>query len=262
MQLHLLSLRLAAAAWLLIAMLSLGRLALAQQLAAKPELPAGVGNYPEASAFPGEGPLRGQYDWFRKLWVERRSDFWRQRDKDQGAVVFLGDSITQGWSTLAKDFPQFKTANRGISGDTTRGVRFRLQEDVLDLHPKAVVLLIGTNDLEESAKPDLIAANVRAILAACRAARPEMPLLLCDVMPSSASKRRPAADIRQINALLTDVAKACPGCKLVDTWTPFADDQGDAKPAEFPDLLHPNAAGYAKFADALRPVFKEVQLAQ
>jgi lysophospholipase L1-like esterase len=248
--------------WLaLLVLLALLRPGAAQQAAVEQtSLPPGIGTFPEPAEFPGEGPTRGGHDWFRKLWVERRSDWWRQRTNDQGAVVFLGDSITQGWGSLAKDWPGLKTANRGISGDTTRGVRYRLQQDVLDLHPRAVVLLIGTNDLEEQAKPDLIAANIKTILAACRAADAKLPLVLCQVMPSSATKKRPAADIRQINALLAEVARSCPGCVLVDTWTPFADDQGDARPGQFPDLLHPNAAGYKTLADTLRPVFAKLGL--
>jgi len=95
-------------------------------------------------------------DWFRALWRERRLKWWNDRERDQGAVVFLGDSITQGWASLAKDFPDLKVANRGISGDVTRGVLYRLKEDVLDLNPAAVVLLIGTNDLEDGGEPELM----------------------------------------------------------------------------------------------------------
>ena len=82
-------------------------------------------------------------------------------------MVFLGDSITQGWGGgLGAAFPGMKVANRGISGDTTRGVLIRLKEDVLALHPAAVVLLIGTNDLEEGATPDVVVGNLRLMLAA------------------------------------------------------------------------------------------------
>ena len=72
---------------------------------------------------------------------------------------------------LGAAFPGVKVANRGISGDTTRGVLIRLQEDVLALNPTAVVLLIGTNDLEEGAAPDVIAGNLKLILAALEATR-------------------------------------------------------------------------------------------
>jgi lysophospholipase L1-like esterase len=218
------------------------------------DVPARIAKYPDDAVFPGQGPLRSRMDWFRQLWSELRSQWWRERERDQGAVVFLGDSITQGWETLAKDFPDLKVANRSISGDLTRGVLYRLQEDVLDLRPRAVVLLIGTNDLEDGAAPEVIAENVAAILAACRRHDARMPVIVCKVMPSSASLRRPADKIQRINALVDERLKAFPQAIRVDTWTPFADASGDAKPAEFPDLLHPNAAGYAKFAAVLRPV--------
>src|SRR6185436_6704618 len=128
---------------------------------------------------PGEGPIR-RYDWFRKLWTERRSSWAARVERDQNAVVLLGDSITQGWGEdFSAWFPGLKIANRGISGDTSRGVLIRLQEDVLALHPQAVVLLIGTNDLEEKASPKTIAANLKLILAELARHDPKMPIVLC-----------------------------------------------------------------------------------
>ena len=76
---------------------------------------------------PGDAAIR-RSDWFQKLWRERRSSWAQQVEHDQGAVVFLGDSITQGWGErLGAAFPGVKVANRGISGDTTRGVLIRLE---------------------------------------------------------------------------------------------------------------------------------------
>ncbi len=224
-------------------------------------VPPRVAEFPGDAAFPAQGPIR-KADWFRNLWMQLRPAWWRSRAQDQGAVVFLGDSITQGWGSLAQDFPDFKVANRGISGDNTRGVLCRLKDDVLDIDPAAVVLLIGTNDLEDKGEPDQIAANVKLILAACHAAHPKMPVIVCKVMPSSATKNRPADKIKQINALVDDLVATDPLCFRCDTWTIFANDQGDAKVEEFPDLLHPNAAGYAKFAQALRPIFAQLKLAK
>ncbi len=226
-----------------------------------PAVPQRIAGYPDDAAFPGQGPLRSRMDWFRKLWCERRSQWWQERARDHGAVVFLGDSITQGWATLAKDFPDLKVANRGISGDLTRGVWYRLQEDVLDLDPRAVVLLIGTNDLEDGGDPETIVANVKGILEACRRHQPTMPVILCEVMPSDASKHRPADKIRQINERLAKLASGQPQVRLCDTWSPFADANGNAQADEFPDLLHPNAAGYAKWAAALRPLLAHLPAA-
>jgi hypothetical protein len=150
---------------------------------------------------PGAGPIR-RMDWFRKLWQDKRSGWAKRVAQDKGAVVFLGDSITQGWGNrLEKSFPGVKVANRGISGDTTRGVLIRLPEDVLALDPAGVVLLIGTNDLEENAEPETIAANLKLILAALKAHNPRLPIVLCQVFPSSASKKRPAEKIKKLNQL-------------------------------------------------------------
>jgi len=204
---------------------------------------------------PGAGPIR-RYDWFRKVWQERRSAWAARAQPDQNAVVFLGDSITQGWGDdFSRHFPGMKIANRGISGDTTRGVLIRLKDDVLALHPRAIVLLIGTNDLEEQADPETITANLKLILAELKQHDPKMPVVLCQVFPSSETKKRPADKIKKLNQLYAATVKGDAQIILIETWTLFANGQGDAKPEEFPDLLHPNQVGYAKWAAALRPIF-------
>jgi lysophospholipase L1-like esterase len=207
------------------------------------------------AGLPGAGPVR-RYEWFQNLWRERRSAWAATVGPDRGAVVFLGDSITQGWGGgLGAAFPGIKVANRGISGDTTRGVLIRLQEDVLALDPAAVVLLIGTNDLEEGATPEIVASNLKLILAGLRIHDPRMPIVLCQVFPSSATQKRPAEQIKALNALYRAAVKNDAQVTYLETWPLFADPAGDAKPSEFPDLLHPNEIGYAKWAAALRPVF-------
>lgn len=209
---------------------------------------------------PGVGPIR-RYDWFRNLWTTRRATWSERLAQDQGAVVFLGDSITQQWGDdLGGSFPGLKSANRGISGDTTRGVLIRLQEDVLALHPRAIVLLIGTNDLEEAATPEMAVANLRLILSEIERSDPALPIVLCQVFPSSATKKRPAEQIRRLNELYAAAVKHDPRITWLETWPLFADANGDAPAAEFPDLLHPNAAGYAKWAAALRPVLATLGL--
>jgi hypothetical protein len=130
-----------------------------------------------------------------------------------------------------------------------------LEEDVLALHPRGVVLLIGTNDLEENADPETIAGNLKLILAELKRHNPSMPVVLCQTFPSSATKKRPAEKIKKLNQLYANAVKGDAQVTLVETWLLFADSQGDAKPEEFPDLLHPNKTGYAKWAAALRPIF-------
>jgi lysophospholipase L1-like esterase len=198
---------------------------------------------------PGAGPLR-RADWFQKIWTERRSLFARNAPAQQGALVFLGDSITQGWSEDFRGlFPGVKLANRGIGGDTTRGVLYRLNEDVLSLHPSGIVLLIGTNDLEEQTDPEIITSNLKLILAKLKEYDPKMPIILCQVLPSSATKKRPADQIKKLNQLYAAAVKGDPQITLIETWLLFANAEGDASPEEFYDLLHLNDA-----AKALRPL--------
>ncbi len=204
---------------------------------------------------PGAGPIR-RYDWFRNLWTQKRTAWSKAVEKDQGALAFLGDSITQGWNDdFQGRFPGVKLANRGISGDTTRGMLLRLKDDVLSLKPRGVVLLMGTNDLEEGAEPETIASNFKLIIEALKKHDPKMPIVVCQVFPSSETKKRPAAKIKAINDLYFAAVKGDPQVTFLETWTLFADEKGDAKSAEFPDLLHPNSTGYAKWAAALKPIF-------
>lgn len=209
---------------------------------------------------PGAGPIR-RADWFRDHWQKRRSAWAATVEADQTAVVFLGDSITEG---AGDDFhgllPGLKIANRGISGDTTRGMLVRLEQDVAAVHPRAIVMLMGTNDLEENADPEVIAANLKLIVQSLQKSCPETPILLNLVFPSSATKARPAERIRKVNQLFARAVRGDASITVLDTWSLFANAEGDAKLEEMPDLLHPNAQGYAKWAAALRPVMATLGL--
>jgi hypothetical protein len=100
------------------------------------------------------------------------------------------------------------------------------------------------------------------ILGALKTHNPRMPVILCQVMPSSASMKRPADQIQAINALYMGAVKNDAQVIPLDTWRLFADTNGDASAGEFPDLLHPNEIGYAKWAAALRPLFATLRLVE
>jgi lysophospholipase L1-like esterase len=232
------------------------RLAPAQTTNAPAQLPAALRYPANPDLLPGNGPAQ-KWDQFPRVWSERRTEFWQHRQQDQGAVIFLGDSITQGWGDLARVFSGIKAANRGIGGDTTRGVLFRLKEDVLDEHPAAVVLLIGVNDLGNGGKPDDAPDNIRLILAALKKANPRMPVVICKVMPSNESL---APKIQTLNRLVDDLVNADPNWIRCDTWSIYANPDGTCKPEEFPDRLHPNQQGYAKWKAALKPILDKLEL--
>ena len=205
---------------------------------------------------PGAGPLR-RNDRQVKTWMTRRIHFQERGDQDVGAVVFYGDSITQGWGDNFRNlFPDMHLANRGIIGDTSRGLLIRLQKDVLDIKPQAVVILIGTNDLADGIEPETIAGNVKLLISDLKKYSDSMPIILCQVFPSHDSKNRPDEKIKKLNELYFNVVKGDPQVTFLDTWTFFAQPDGDCIPAYFPDLLHLNEEGYAKWASALKPIFE------
>ena len=178
---------------------------------------AGAFDIPKTDeGLPGAGPIR-RYDWFQKLWTSKRSAWAKEVDVKQGALVFFGDSITQGWGDNIGGAFDAKVANRGISGDTTRGMLLRLKQDVLSLKPSGVVMLMGTNDLEEGAEPAVIAGNLKLIIAELKAADSEMPIVLCNVFPSHESKKRPAEKIKEINKLYAAAVKGDRQITVINT---------------------------------------------
>lgn len=211
--------------------------------------------WPADDNFPGKGPLQ-KADWFRKLWQQRRGQWQKDVQKDQNAIAFVGDSITQGWN-LQEYFPGFKVANRGISGDTTRQLRYRFKEDVISIKPSAIVLLIGTNDLGLGGTPEDAADNISAILSLIKPELPGTPVVVCKVMP-----RHPefAEKVKKLNELVDKLVQGEPKFVRCDTYSIFANENGVPSKDEFPDLLHPNAKGYAKWRDALLPIFEKLNL--
>jgi lysophospholipase L1-like esterase len=225
------------------------------------QMSSDISMYPTnaAAVLPGRGTV-SKWAGLAPTWARRQGDFAKTAPNDHHAVVFLGDSITQGWKSLATDFPDLKVANRGISGDTTRGVLYRLDDNVLSLDPQAVVLLIGTNDLGAGGDPADAAYNIELILNQMHKKFPHMPIIVCEVMPSSEKQHRPPATIEKLNKLIKKDVRWHSQEYLCDTWTLFAQPDGDAPKDIFPDLLHPNADGYAKWVAVLKPIFVKAKI--
>lgn len=214
---------------------------------------------PPENVFPGSGPLQ-LAPWFQKLWMVRRTEFAWNKEKEQRPVVFFGDSITAGWTDLAKDFPKLFVVNRGISGDTSRGLRYRLREDVLDLHPRAVSLLIGTNDLALGGSPTQVIDNIRAIVAELEKQNRNVRIVLNLVMPRAPEPGKFPEKIRQLNALIQEFAKKNGRVVVCDAWSIFDDGNGSSQKEDFKDMLHPNKTGYAKWKTALDEAFAQLKL--
>ncbi len=224
----------------------------------KPDLTGDMAQWPnilnyflENGPKPGVRPFNTVLPWFLPNRDDRFATFKKEKSADAGAVVFFGDSITAKWK-VNDAFRDFKVANRGISGDTTRGMLCRLQDHVLDLHPKAIVFLGGINDLfgEPRGTPETIGANVRSILEQVRTANRDTPVLVCEVLPC---KTMSPESVTATNAALAKVVGDFANARLVKTYAPFLKEDGTQNVALFADGTHPNAAGYAVWQNALKP---------
>ena len=211
--------------------------------------------YPaRAQDWPGRGVIR-VFDWMS----ENRRHFWRERARKQGSIVFAGDSLTALWRGLDAEFPQQRIANRGIGGDVSRGLLFRFEEDVLELQPKAIVLLIGTNDLTARQPASDTLANLESMLDIRDRRVPTAHVVLCTV-PPSANPKAPVDphQLRVLNAGLRQLAARREGVSLVDLFAATATASGTPDLQWFkPDRLHLSDAGYDRWKTALVPVFRE-----
>ncbi|MDB4711580.1 GDSL-type esterase/lipase family protein [Verrucomicrobiales bacterium] len=210
---------------------------------------------------PGAGPLR-RTDWFRGVWHKRRSSWLGEKSVTQkDSVVFLGDSITQGWGdNFNGAFGKLQVANRGISGDTSRGLLLRIKEDVLDLNPKAVVIMIGANDLAEKANGETVFGNVKLIIQAIKKHNLKTPIILCETFPCAPDAYRPVNEIQKINALYEKTWKDDPTVTIAKTYSLFAGKDGASLPKYMPDRVHPNLEGYNLWASVIRPLFSKLKL--
>jgi lysophospholipase L1-like esterase len=195
--------------------------------------------------------------------VDNRNYFWTKRADSQNAIVFVGDSLTGNWGNVAKFFPKYTVVNRGIGGDVTRGVLFRLKEDVLDLHPKAIVVNIGSNDLSAKEMTSDALANLSDILDKVHNEAPSVPVILCTLPPRD-SKEAPIDqnELKDLNAGIAKLAQGKPNVTLLDLFPLLALPDGMPDTQNFKkDKLHLDTPGYTKWAAALEPIFEKLKLA-
>lgn len=209
------------------------------------------------SAWPGKGPIR-LFGWM----VDNRKYFWTQREKDQGAVVFAGDSLTGNWkiADMQKAFPNLKIANRGIGGDVSRGLLFRFHEDVVDLHPRALVLCIGSNDLSAHGDPAGTAQNIADIIDQARQPNPDLPIVLIKATPRDNPKApmKPGA-FDDLNGRIAKLGEGKKNFIVLDLGPALTTADGKLKPECFTDdRLHLAAPGYDAWAATLRPALEKL----
>ena len=177
-------------------------------------------------------------------------------------AVLMGDSITDGWFSKDPDF--FKNNNllgRGISGQVTSHMVVRFRRDVVDHHPKYVVILAGLNDIARNNGYISVENTFGNIVSMCEIAKAnKIKPVLCTLVPSAYIKWRPALkdtkeQVAKLNTMIKEYAKA-KHYKVVDYATVLADANGETRSDLSGDSVHPNLAGYKIMEEALMKVIR------
>ncbi len=168
---------------------------------------------------------------------------------DENRVVFMGNSITEGWGNIAPEFFAGRPyINRGISGQTTPQMLVRFRQDVIDLKPSVVVILAGTNDIAGNTGPMTLQQTVDNIISMAQLAKANnIKVVISSILPAFdypwKPGLKPAEKIFTINAMLKDFANKNK-CVYLDYFTSMADERKGLKKEFGDDGVHPNVAGY------------------
>lgn len=175
------------------------------------------------------------------------------KNNQRDVVVFMGNSITEGWSYFSPDFfIENQFINRGIGGQTTPQMLIRFKPDVVSLKPKSVVILAGINDIAGNTGPmkiKNIADNIFSMAEIAKANK--IKVYICSVLPAKdfpwSPGLNPSKKVIKLNKMLIDYCYKN-NIKYVDYYSKMNDGKGGLKVPEYTskdDLVHPNEQGYS-----------------
>jgi len=210
-----------------------------------------------------EGRAQVSHDHATEDWANFAKYERANQDAPKGAVVFMGDSVTEGWAQKRPDF--FKEngyLGRGIGGQTTSQMLVRFRADVIALQPRAVVILAGINDIAQNTgyiAVENIFGNIVSMTEIARAnsVRP----ILCAVPPAQSigwnpEIKAPAELVIALNGLLREYAEE-QGLPYVDYASVLTDEQGRIPENYAPDGVHPVAEGYQVMEELVQPIIEK-----
>ncbi len=208
--------------------------------------------------------------------LKAHEDFLARGKAGPIGVLFLGDSITAGWKNAPHIweayYGKYQPANFGIGGDQTQHVIWRIENGELDgIHPKVTVLMLGTNNTPGHTAEEIFAAD-KKIVEMIRAKIPETKVLLLAIFPRGARKDAKTGEITEaniadatkrtaiINAVNAQLKTLDDGknVRFLDIGHVFLGEDGKIPFTLMPDRLHPNAAGYQLWADAMKARLTEM----
>jgi len=181
---------------------------------------------------------------------------------NENRVVFMGNSITEGWLSIRPEFFKNKPyVNRGISGQTTPQMLVRFRQDVIHLKPSTVVLLAGINDIAENTGPstiEMIANNIVSMAELAKANH--INVIICSVLPANKFPWReglkPAEKVIKLNTILKSYSKKHK-LAYVNYYSAMVNDSHGLKKELGEDGIHPNKNGYLIMEPILEKAIKK-----
>lgn len=187
----------------------------------------------------------------------------RVRNHPDTRLIFIGDSITHNWEMEENQplwrerYGRYQPINLGISGDRTQHVLWRLDHGNLEgISPDVAVVMIGTNNVGDDSAPQ-IARGVTAIVDRLHDKLPDTRVLLLGIFPRGEQPNDARGKLLQTNQILQKLDDR-PDVTYLDIGHRFIDDRGDIAKDIMPDGLHPNAAGYVIWADAMEQTLTQM----
>lgn len=188
-------------------------------------------------------------DWPNLNKYKTDNTFFENPDHDEDRIVFMGNSITEGWLNLDSTFFENKNyINRGIGGQTTPQMLLRFRADVINLHPKVVVILAGTNDIAGNTGPMSLEMIMDNMISMCELATANnIKVVLSSVLPAYDYPWRngikPNEKIPKLNKLIKTYADENNHVYL-DYFSAMVDNRNGLQENFTYDGVHPNKVGY------------------
>jgi lysophospholipase L1-like esterase len=195
--------------------------------------------------------------------AQRSAQIGTQIAQSHAQLVFLGDSITDGWTSVGgavweRFYAGRAPINMGVGGDRTEHVLWRIErQDFPRLGARVIVLMIGTNNMYAST-PAEIAAGVDAVVQALHARVPAAAVVLLAIFPRGELEADPLRQrVAETNRLLRSL-RLPRNAVYLDIGKSFLEADGRISPETMPDALHLSAQGYERWACALEPTLQKV----
>ena len=194
--------------------------------------------------------------------IRRHDELCRRASLEHPRIVFLGDSITQGWETTGADpwdeyFAPLQSFNMGVFGDRIQNLLWRLVDGALEgVEPEVVVLLIGTNNSRFYSATEIV-RGIHAVVDHVRDACPQASIVVLALLPRGSPNSAERHIVGRVNRRLQDELKTR-DATFVEIGDCFLDESGEIPMTLMPDRLHPSSEGYRLLAERLYPMLRRL----